>query len=80
MNYYLQGCPGDSWTVFEFTHKFDAETGLWTDMWTIDGVPMASSTYSLDTWTHERNFHLGLSTSDEFEAKTNIHNFCYSSI
>ena len=79
-NYYLRGCPGDSWTSFEFKHNFDAETGLWTDMWTIDGVPWASSTYSLDTWTHERNFHLGMSTSDFTEAKTNIRNFCYSSI
>jgi len=80
MNYYLRGCPGDSWTLFEFKHNLDAETGLWTDMWSIDGVPMASSTYSLDTWTHERNFHLGMSTSDLYEAKTNIRNFCYSSI
>ena len=96
MNYYLQGCPGDSWTLFEFKHNFDAETGLWTDMWSIDGVPSASTTYSLesrwgglggviynpglDTWTYERNFHLGMSTSDFGEAKTNIRNFCYSSI
>jgi hypothetical protein len=80
MNYPLRGCPGDSWTLFEFKHNFDGETGLWTDMWTIDGVPLASTTYSLDSWTHERNFHLGMSTSDVFEAKLNIRNFCYISI
>jgi len=78
-NYYIQGCPGNGWTVFEFEHKLDAETELWTDMWTIDGVPLASSSYSLNSWTYDRNFHLGSSTSDFAEAKVNMRNFCYTS-
>ena len=80
MRYWLNDCPGDGWTRFEFEHKFDVETGLWTDMWTIDGVPAVSSSYSPESWTQGNNFKLGLSNGPETEVEVNVRNFCYQGL
>ncbi|CBY10832.1 unnamed protein product [Oikopleura dioica] len=80
MRYWLNDCPGDGWTRFEFEHKFDVDTGLWTDMWTIDGVPAVSSTYSPESWTQGNNFKLGLSNGPDTEAEVNVRNFCYQGL
>ncbi|CBY14936.1 unnamed protein product [Oikopleura dioica] len=80
MRYWLNGCPGDGWTRFEFEHKFDVDTGLWTDMWTIDGVPAVSSSYSPESWTQGNNFKLGLSNGPETEVEVNVRNFCYQGL
>ncbi|CBY12844.1 unnamed protein product [Oikopleura dioica] len=80
MRYWLNDCPGDRWTTFEFEHKFDVETGLWTDMWTIDGVPAVSSSYSPESWTQGNNFKLGLSNGPESEVEVNVRNFCYQGL
>nr|CCG47874.1 oikosin 30c [Oikopleura dioica] len=80
MRYWLNDCPGDGWTRFEFEHKFDVDTGLWTDMWTIDGVPAVSSSYSPESWTQGNNFKLGLSNGPETEAEVNVRNFCYQGL
>ena len=72
-----EGCPGDGWTLFEFEHKFDKETGLWTDMWLFGGIPVISSSYSPESWTFGNNFHLGLSNGPLSEAEIQVKDFCY---
>jgi len=77
----LINCPGDGWTLFEFEHKFDKETGLWTDMWLFGGIPAVSSSYSPENWTHGNNFHLAqASGSSGTEASVNVRNFCYQEL
>lgn len=80
MRYWLSGCPGDERTTFDFEHKFDGETGWWTDTWTIDGVPAVSSSYHPGSWTQGNNFKLGLSNGPESEAEVNVRNFCYEEL
>ena len=80
MLYYVDGCPGDGWTSFEFEHRFDDETGLWTDMWKIGGVPYVSSSYSPESWTHGNDFYLGLANSASIEGNVHVRNFCYQKL
>ena len=78
---YKDRCPGSGWTLFEFEHKFDQETGLWTDMWLFDGLPVVSSSYSPESWTHGNNFHLAqASGSSQSEASVSVRNFCYQEL
>ena len=79
MRYWLEDCPGKGWTVFEFEHRFDDETGLWKDMWKFDGVTFASTSYSPDSWTHGNNFHLSLSNGAD-RGRVNVRNFCYQKL
>ena len=75
------GCGGNGWTLFEFEHKFDKEAGLWTDMWLFDGIPVVSSSYSPESWTHGNNFHLAqASGSSQSEASVSVRNFCYQEL
>jgi len=80
MGYYVDGCPGDGWTSFEFEHRFNDETGLWTDMWKIGGVPYVSSSYSPESWTHGNDFYLGLANAASNEGNVHVRNFCYQNL
>merc|ERR1712176_1548686 len=77
MRYWMDGCPGNGWTSLEFEHRFDDETGLWIDMWTVEGVPYVSVSYTPESWTLGNNFHLGLSNGPEHEATIQVKDFCY---
>ena len=70
----------DNWTTFLFEHIFDENTGLWTNRWSANGVPVVAVSYSIQNFPG--NYQLGFTNNPEggFISDTALRNFWYKEV
>jgi len=78
---WMSGCPvSDNWTTFLFEHIFDENTGLWTNRWSANGLPVVTVSYSVQNFPG--NYQLGFTNNPEggFISDTALKNFWYKEV